>query len=443
MMKGWGLVGRVTLGGKSLRARPGMVVAVVAACALTLTTLFVIGAAASSTSLVANGSFESPSVTTATTMTGTQLPSWDIGASRLKLVPGSVWAAEQGSQSIELFGTGGPSALSQTLATAANHVYTITFWYGANPNAGQGSCGRPAIEVLWNDTRVGNTAGYTAIPPKKGGTVGWTGATIQVAATATSSKLGFRSLDGTACTAGMAVDDVSVVDSQGTPSLDGAGMMTVTPTAVASSTTTSFLFHYGADPNASPNPKLSNGSLTIDVPNGWTAPQTAQSNGPGYVKLTKAPGGTLISATGTGTGGGKITITSLSLDLNTESVEFTYNGTAPSTSGPYSFATKEQSNNGGTLTALSTSPVVTVAAPADGQGTMTVDPSTVDVGSTGKNLVFTYTAGSTPLAGGAVSLKVPATWSCPDHYGLRRGRDVERRDRRSRPVDVHDHRHRP
>ena len=251
---------------------------IVVACALTLITLFGIGAAASSTSVVANGSFESPSVSTATTMTGTQLSSWDIGASRLKLVPGSVWAAEQGSQSIELFGTGGPSALSQTLATAASHVYTITFWYGANPNA-QGSCGSPAIEVLWNDTRVGNTAGYTANPPKKGGTVGWTSATIQVAATATSSKLGFRSLDSTACTAGMAVDDVSVVDSQGTPSLDGVGMMTVTPTAVASSTTTSFLFHYGADPNASPNPKLSNGILTIDVPNGWTAPQTAQSNG--------------------------------------------------------------------------------------------------------------------------------------------------------------------
>jgi hypothetical protein len=210
--------------------------------------------AAATTSVVVNGSFEAPAVSSATFVDPT---SWSV-TNPVKIVPTSAWAAEQGSQSVELVGSTpggkGPSSMEQRVSTVKNDVYTITFSYGANPNA-SGNCANPAIEVLWDGSRIGSTTGYTATPAsKKAGSVSWMSATIQLAAPSTSGLLGFRSLDSGSCTTGMALDDVTMVDSQGTPSLDGVGMMTVSPTTASPGSTGAYTFHYGANPNASPNP---------------------------------------------------------------------------------------------------------------------------------------------------------------------------------------------
>src|SRR5208283_2571557 len=76
------------------------------------------------------------------------------------------------------------------------------------------------------------------------------------------------------------------------------------------------------------------------------------------------------------------------------------------------FSTSERSSSSGTLTALSSSPVVSVVAPPDGTGTMSVSPTSA-LASVLTTLTFTYTAATDGLVGGSVVLNVPSGWTAP------------------------------
>jgi hypothetical protein len=96
--------------------------------------------------------------------------------------------------------------------------------------------------------------------------------------------------------------------------------------------------------------------VQITIPTGFTAPSLSSAS-PGFVE----------SSTGTVTVSGQTITVSLLRLAPGQLVKITYgsaaNGgvTAPTKTGGYTFAVKEVSTETGTLTALSTSPVVTVA----------------------------------------------------------------------------------
>jgi hypothetical protein len=180
---------------------------------------------------------------------------------------------------------------------------------------------------------------------------------------------------------------------------DGTGTMTVSPSyVVEGNTPTTLTFTFTAANTMS-------GDISITVPSGWPNPQTSNSNGAGYVEdfctdnVGSASGATWTSTDDEYSAGDTCTITFL-------------NYTAPTTTGNYTFTTKESTTPGGTLTNIASQPVVKVGN--DGTGTMTVSPTKAVAGSSGNQLTFTYTAAATvALSSGALTIAVPAGWSVP------------------------------
>ena len=135
---------------------------------------------------------------------------------------------------------------------------------------------------------------------------------------------------------------------------DGSGTMTVpVPNPVVTGSTGNLVnFHYTAASGG-----LSSGEIDVTVPAGWSAPSLTGS-APGY---TTAPCGTVavvgstIVVTGvTLAGGSSCTILYGDLAGGGPGV------TAPSSPGISTFTTQEKSTAGGTLTALASSPQVSV-----------------------------------------------------------------------------------
>jgi hypothetical protein len=177
---------------------------------------------------------------------------------------------------------------------------------------------------------------------------------------------------------------------------DGTGTATATPTAVSTGSTTTVTLKYKPDPGG-----MENGELQVDVPAGWTAPQTTTPGAPGYVTSDHGT----ASATGQ-----QIHVSGLTLfgDL----VKIQYRGVVGPAVGPQTFTVSQRGSSGGTLTPIASSPQVTVYA-ADGSGTMTALPLSVLHGSTGNTLTFTYTAAAGGMSNGIVAVKIPAGWSLP------------------------------
>jgi len=146
------------------------------------------------------------------------------------------------------------------------------------------------------------------------------------------------------------------------------------------------------------------GSMTVDVPTGWTPPATVA--GPGY--STTTVGSLSVS-------GQRITITGITRNAG-QTVVVTYGSggtaTAPSTTGSQTWTVQEASTSAGVLTAIASSPSITVES-ADGSGTMTASPSAVSASQTGMTETFTYTADTGGMSGGTVNVTVPAGWSAP------------------------------
>jgi hypothetical protein len=158
------------------------------------------------------------------------------------------------------------------------------------------------------------------------------------------------------------------------------------------------------------------GVITLTVPSGWSAPSTT-GTAAGYSRANK---GTLAMS------GQKIILSKLTLSAGS-TVTITYGSkalggpgaTAPSTGGIQTWWVLERSAPGGTLKALS-SPHITVLSP-DGAGTMTTPTTSVARGSTGRTIVFTYTAAAGGVRNGGLKLLVPAGWSVPSTVGTAPG----------------------
>ncbi len=184
---------------------------------------------------------------------------------------------------------------------------------------------------------------------------------------------------------------------------DGSGTMTVSPTSVGvGSTGNTLTFTYTAAAGG-----LNSGEVDVVVPSGWSTPSTT-SSAAGY---STSSSGTLAVS------GSTIQVTALSLSSGA-TCTIVYGSkassgpgaTAPSSSGVAVFTTSEKSTSGGSLTNLSSSPTVMVNA-LDGSGSMTVSPTSVNVGSTANTLTFTYIASTGGLTSGEVDIVVPSGWS--------------------------------
>jgi hypothetical protein len=175
---------------------------------------------------------------------------------------------------------------------------------------------------------------------------------------------------------------------------DGDGAMSVTPTSVTTSSTgNNFTFAFTAGGTGNMN----GGSVSLDIPAGWTTPQTANSANPGFISSTA----------------GTCTITSSTLNSRTltvvvsscssgQTITISYNNvTAPSTAGSSAFIVKTKASAGGTLTAIGSSPAVTVNAPTNRPPTATVSLNT---SSPTTNQTLTATATKSDPDGNPVTL---------------------------------------
>ena len=194
---------------------------------------------------------------------------------------------------------------------------------------------------------------------------------------------------------------------------DGTGTLTTPTSAVsASQTGRTITFTYTAATGG-----INNGSVTLVVPAGWSAPSTTGANA-GY---TTASSGTVSVASQT------ITVSSLTI-AGGSTFTITYGSTASggpgatatSSTGAQTWQAQEKSTSAGSLANLGASPSITVYA-ADGTGTLTTPTSVVSASQTGRTITFTYTAATGGINNGSVTLVVPAGWSAPSTTGANAG----------------------
>ncbi len=322
----------------------------------------------------------------------------------------------------------GTMVVSPTHAVASSTGNTLTFTYTAGVAVSNGEV-NIAVPAAWPTPST--TASAQGATTSTCGSVGISGSTIQVTgvslsvngtctvtygdqsggpgATAPSSggptPLTFTTQEksgssGTLTTLGTGSPSVTVTAG------DGTGAVSESPsTVITSSTGNDLTFTYTA-----PAGGLDNGTLTLLIPTGWTAPGNGFSAG--------GIGGSCSGDANNGAteSGQLVTISGLSLTGSTTcTIDYGISGfnsgdTAPSTPGPYTFTLQEASTATGTLTNIATQPVVNVGS--DGLGTMVVSPTQAVVSSSGNTLTFTYTAAGT-VANGEVTVDVPAGWSSP------------------------------
>jgi choice-of-anchor C domain-containing protein len=176
--------------------------------------------------LIQNGGFESPAVAPCGTaydcsdegfgdLTPADNPvyglNWTIGGAGIDLV-NNHWQAEDGSQSVDLAGTG-PGWVSQTVTTVVGETYTLSWWMAGNPDNGAAI---KTMDVYWNGTLVDeptfNTAGYTDA------SMGWVEEQLNVTATSTSTNVEFADASSGATAFGATLDNVSLLPANSTVS---------------------------------------------------------------------------------------------------------------------------------------------------------------------------------------------------------------------------------
>jgi hypothetical protein len=141
-------------------------------------------------------------------------------------------------------------------------------------------------------------------------------------------------------------------------------------------------------------------TVTVSMPQGWTA------GTPSDLTCTP-PDCSQGGSTGAGFG------VTLYPGVNSFTIEV--QATPPGDAGPATFTATEVSQ-GTTLTQVTSSPL-NVICPADGLGTMVVDPTTAAVASRG-TFTFTYTAGSCGASpSGSVGVTVPSGWTARGPVG--------------------------
>ena len=190
---------------------------------------------------------------------------------------------------------------------------------------------------------------------------------------------------------------------------DGSGSLTTTTTDVAASSTgNTVAFTY------TPTAGLDNGSVSVQVPAGWTAPQTGAGNG----QITVSGGTGTNNITIAGTGPWTVRVDNVQIGDDgaggIETLTITYNsGNAPAATGAQTWQAQSRGISTGTMTNLASSPSITVRAP-NGSGTISSSVSNVANGATAQTTTFTYTATAGGMASGAVTVDVPAGWTAPN-----------------------------
>ncbi len=154
--------------------------------------------------------------------------------------------------------------------------------------------------------------------------------------------------------------------------------------------------------------------VLIVVPEGWSVPILENNDGVTDTGETTATG---AGAPALAISGNMLTVT-LGAPLSSgEQFKITYkNAMAPGAGGSYIFGAKSSVRSGGTLTALSQSPTITVSQVASGSialtsasGPLTSAAPDVDLG----NLVFTFAAGTQMQPGAQVIITIPLGWTLP------------------------------
>jgi hypothetical protein len=169
------------------------------------------------------------------------------------------------------------------------------------------------------------------------------------------------------------------------PAKSGDGNMTVSPTVVNAGDTNSFVFSF-----VSPKKTFSAGSqATILIPLGWSAPQTSDPSGPGFLSVAPVLSGSTASVSGTG-GNGPWTVT-INFSTTQKRGGFTLNyssARAATNAGVYRFTAQDAQSGAAFRTLKTGSPSVTVDNPVKTNTTTTV-VSSLTPSTYGNWVVFT------------------------------------------------------
>jgi fibronectin-binding autotransporter adhesin len=222
-------------------------------------------------------------------------------------------------------------------------------------------------------------------------------------APSTPGRYGWRSASQASCDCNSHLRKLAASPMIRVLAADGSGTMSASPTEVSANSHRTVVFAYKPAEGG-----MDDGAVSVDVPAGWSAPSINPASA-GYVTASAGTVSTL---------GPTITVSGLTLFGG--GVKITYgnrSGGGPgalvsSSTGAATWTAKQKSGAGGALTALTSSPQVTVFAP-DGSGTLTTPTTTVTHGSSGNTISFTYAAAPGGTSNGSVAVRVPGGWSAP------------------------------
>lgn len=161
---------------------------------------------ASAAELLVNGGFETPTVYF-NTYSGTQIPGWTVTTNNVDIASNSIYGvanyAYEGSQWLDIVGTGRSGAIAQTFATTAGTTYSLSFAYANNPDFTPASA---SVAVTGATSLLATTIAH-------GGSTrtaaGWTLYTGSFVADSTSATLLFTDVSHN-LNAGIYLDAVSV-----------------------------------------------------------------------------------------------------------------------------------------------------------------------------------------------------------------------------------------
>ena len=328
----------------------------------------------------------------------------------------------------------GTASANVSAVAASSTGNTVTFTYTVATGGMSSGSISVDVPVSWSAPSTTGTAnGYTT---STAGAVSVAGQTITVSGVTLSAAATFDVVYGSTAGGGSgatassstgtatwqvmqrSVNVGTLADLASSPSItqyaaNGSGTETANVSNVAASSTgRTITFTYTAAAGG-----MNSGSISIDVPTGWSAPSTT-GTAAGY---TTSTAGTVSAA------GQTITVSSLTLSgAGTVDVVYGATGgggpgaTATSSTGAQTWQAKQRSVSSGTFVNVAASPSITVNA-TDGSGTLTTPTANVAASSTGNTLIFTYTAAAGGMGGGSISIDVPSGWSAPSTTGAAAG----------------------
>jgi choice-of-anchor C domain-containing protein len=179
------------------------------------------------TNLVTNGSFESDVFANpfGTLSASNAITGWSLSGGTVDAIS-TYWTAQQGANSLDLFGNDRSSTLSQSITTMAGQLYKVSYWQSYNPD--KAFSGEKVVLSVNNGPAFSQT--YTNSPVPTRSAMAWQQASTSFTATGASTLLTFSGTStDTACCWGPAFDNVSVtaVPEPGEWALLMAGLSTV------------------------------------------------------------------------------------------------------------------------------------------------------------------------------------------------------------------------